>query len=106
MILVERREAIESMLKEIVSVLDFEVYEPLMQFMSGSSHTSFLISNVNIIANIMRGLVAKKRLNNRLFRFYSQELLNFMYTMVSGYLMCMFLSFRIFVSWFLSLMFC
>eukprot|EP01040_Poterioochromonas_malhamensis_P005636 gene5634-6056_t len=84
MILVERREMIESLLKEILNVLDFEIYEPLYTFMDAEPHVLYLSKNVKIITKVLRSQVARKRLTQRLFRFYSQELLNFMYTMEAG----------------------
>jgi hypothetical protein len=108
MILVERREMIENVLKEILLILDFEIYDELFEFMDADRHLKIITKNINIIMKFIRSILARKRLVNvrissflsffcllsyenllfllfqRLFRFYSQELLNFMYTMESG----------------------
>ncbi len=62
MILVERREMIESLLKEILNVLDFEIYEPLYTFMDAEPHVLYLSKNVKIITKVLRSQVARKRL--------------------------------------------
>lgn len=62
MILVERREMIESLLKEILNVLDFEIYEPLYTFMDAEPHVLYLSKNVKIITKVLRSQIARKRL--------------------------------------------
>lgn len=64
MILVERREMIEVLLKEIMNVLDFEAYAPLSEFMGAATHINFLIRKVDMMAKLMRSNLAKRRLYN------------------------------------------
>ena len=63
MILVERREMIEAIFKEILGVLDFEVYRPLGDFMDAFPHIDSLVKTVRKISNKMRSVLAKQRLN-------------------------------------------
>jgi len=82
--LVERREMIELFLKELLCTVDYELYEPLSLFIEANRFISILHHKLKIIIKVFRMNVAKKSLNQRLFRFYSKELLNFVYRLENG----------------------
>lgn len=63
MVLVERRELIEGVLKEILAILDFEIYDELLEFMDAEQHLKVITKNINRIVKFMRSIMAKKRLN-------------------------------------------
>jgi uncharacterized protein YfbU (UPF0304 family) len=63
MILIERREMIESFVKEIVNVIDFTLYEPLDTFIEGTSHLRQLLSCLKIVFRALRSYIAKKKMN-------------------------------------------
>lgn len=84
MILVERREMIEAYLKDVVNTIDFEMYDPLNHFIDGTKQLQRLLSNLAVIIRFFRLKLAKKKLLSRLYRFYSKELMDFVYTMENG----------------------
>jgi hypothetical protein len=84
MVLIERREMIEVFIQDVVNKIDFEVYEPLGDFICAKENMKRLLLKVVIIKRVFRRFIAKKKLNLRLFKFYSKELIKYMYAMESG----------------------
>lgn len=82
--LVERREMIEYFLKELLLNVDYELYEPLSQFIDATNFIGGFFNKLKLIIKYFRFNLAKKSLNQRLFRFYSKELLNFIYRLENG----------------------
>jgi len=62
MVLVERREMIEIYLKEVVTTIDFEMYEPLDRFIDGTKNVQRLLEKLSIIKRFFRQKLAKKKL--------------------------------------------
>lgn len=75
---------IEHFLKEIVGLVDFEVYKPLYRFIEADKHLGKLLRVTSTIAGVTKKYLAKKKLNHRLYRFYSKDLMRFIYTMVNS----------------------
>ena len=62
MVLVERREMIEIYLKEVVTTIDFEMYEPLDRFIDGTKNVQRLLEKLSIIKRSFRQKLAKTKL--------------------------------------------
>eukprot|EP01038_Epipyxis_sp_PR26KG_P016196 gene16196-22030_t len=84
MVLVERREIIEEFLKEVAANLNYEVYEPFNQFIEAKANLIDLKVKVAQIYRIFRKYRAYRKLPQRLFRFYSKELMAFTYLLEGG----------------------
>lgn len=63
MLLVERREMIETFLKEIVSNVDYEYYPALSTFLEAHVHIAAVRQKVTRIVTFLRTLLAKKSLH-------------------------------------------
>lgn len=62
MVLVERREMIEAFMKEVVSTIDFELYDPLDKFIEGKKNLQQLSEKLHIIVKFIRSKLVKKKL--------------------------------------------
>lgn len=83
MILVERKEALDALLQQILGLLDVQFYGPLNEFIGFSEHISPYIAPLKRIQRSFRRYFAKKHLNTTLFQFYSRDLINVTYRLVS-----------------------
>lgn len=63
MVLVERREMIENFLKEVVSLIDFELYSPLNKFLLAKENLTDLKHKVTKIVKYLRQRIARNKLN-------------------------------------------
>jgi hypothetical protein len=63
MLLVERREMIESFLKELLQNVDYEQYEPLKVFMDAITHVTIVKNKIMKIIYFFRKVLAKNSLN-------------------------------------------
>lgn len=63
MILLERREMVEEFIQEVVSKIDYEVYEPLSNFINAKENMKILLDKLSLIINVIRKFIAKKKLN-------------------------------------------
>jgi hypothetical protein len=63
MILVERKEMLDQFLKEIVTQIDFELYEPLNSFIDAKNKWINVKNKIKIICKAIRRYQIKKKLN-------------------------------------------
>lgn len=63
MVLIERREMIEIFMKELLTVVDFKMYEPLDSFIEGTIHLMLLQDKLRVVVRALRSYIAKKKLH-------------------------------------------
>jgi hypothetical protein len=84
MVLVERKEALDALIKEIVDNIDVSLYHPLNNFLKYSQNMSSFLMKVHTIQKTFRRFWAKKLFNFYLFQFYSNETTNLLYRLEEG----------------------
>lgn len=63
MVLLERREMVEEFIQEVVAKIDYELYEPLNNFISAKENLKPLFQKLALIVSTIRKHIAKKKLN-------------------------------------------
>lgn len=84
MILVERKDTLDALIKEIVNNIDVSKYNPLNNFLKYSNNMSSFIKKVHTIQKTFRRFWAKKLFNFYLFQFYSNETTSLLYHLEEG----------------------
>jgi hypothetical protein len=74
LVLLERKDAIDDMLKEVVSVLHVMRFYPLNDLFNFSAFTSTIETSIKRIQSTARMYIAKKRLPQTLMRFHASEI--------------------------------
>lgn len=84
MVLVERRELMESFLQEVTAKIDYRRYKPLARLIEISENLSRVQVMGSKIVKAVRRFMGRCKLNLSLYKFYSKELLDFVCTMEYG----------------------
>lgn len=84
MLLVERRELIETFVKETLELLDPEIYAPLALFLDSPPHFDHVRRQLKKVIKVLRRAPNKKKLLLRLFEFYSKDLMDFVCKLENG----------------------